>query len=200
LSRWKRIAVAFAGTVAVGVGIAVSSRIAPLLPAEGASVCYAGDFDGAQALTLGWPKQAKGSVHVSKLALRLDYPKGQTPYSDNNVGYGFDWRYEFTLLVKTVEGRDFVAGGQCDWSKGIANLVEWELSCFIDCDGGGISFTRFPLSRGLTASWEPDRWLRMASCGDGGQILRAGARAESFALKRDASGDCSDFSPDGSPK
>ena len=167
------------------------SRIAPLLPAEGSSVCFAGNFDGAQALTVGWPHQTKGVVHVTSLALRLDHPKNQTPHRDNSSGYYFDWRYEFTLLVKTGEGRDFLANGQCDWTNGSFNLVEWQISCFIDCDGGDITFTRFPVSRGLRTIWEPGHWLRMTACGEGSEILRAEEGVKSFVLEKAAQETCS---------
>ena len=158
MSRSKRIAAAFAtATAAAGIGAVASSRIAPLLPAEGSSVCFAGDFDGTQALIVGWPHQTRGFVHVTRLALGLDHPRDQTPYPGRGSRYHFDWRYAFTLLMRTSEREDFRADGQCDWTQ---------LSCFIDCDGGGVLLARRPAGqpcRFRGSRTTGSEWLRAAT-------------------------------------
>jgi hypothetical protein len=100
-----------------------SSRIAPLLPAEGSSVCFAGDFDGTQALIVGWPHQTRGFVRVTRPALGLDHPRDQTPYPGRGSRHRFDWRYAFTLLMRTSEREDFRADGNAIGRSSVASLI-----------------------------------------------------------------------------
>jgi hypothetical protein len=169
--------------VVVTAGLGFASRIAPLLPGEGGSLCYTGRFAGDQVLTFGWPHEHRTDrTRVTGMTPRLDLPAGQTPHRDTTIGYRFDWRYEFTILAETADRGRFRAGGQCDWTQDAFSAVTWDLYCFIDCDGGGIGVSRVPGQRALSVSWDADGWLRMASCGDGGEILRGGDTTKSFTL------------------
>jgi len=178
------IGVSIAVLIAGFSGLAAVSRIAPLLPPEGESTCYTGRFAGDQALTFGWPQEhRKDQAHVTAMTLRLERPREQTPYRDGSTGYRFDWRYEFSLLAETSDRGEFRSGGECDWTDDALGAVEWNLYCFIDCDGGGIGVSRVPARGALTVSWESDSWLRMSSCGGGGEILRGGETTKSFTLQ-----------------
>ena len=181
-----------AAIIATGA-LGVTARIEPLLPQEGASVCYAGEFGGDQSLTFGWPHEHRtDQARVTGLTLRLERPSGQTPHRDTGSGYNFDWRYAFSLLMETSDRGTFRAGGECDWSQGALAHVEWELYCFIDCDGGGIALSRLPGREALDVTWEKGGWLRMSGCGDGGAILRSGDGARSFPITRVVNRQCSE--------
>lgn len=183
--RFKRLAFVFSVLSVLAVTYVVAGRIEPLLPAEGASSCFQGAFDGSAGLTFGFPHEKRTQeAHVTRLVLRLDREAGQEPHRDSQFSYNFDWRYDFRMTAETSDKGGFKSAGQCDWTDDAIAQVEPALYCFIDCDGGGIELKRVPARSALDMVWAADGWLRMSTCGGGGEILRGGATTKTFRLAR----------------
>lgn len=183
MARRARIAALTALAVAVcGSGYVIAHRIEPLLPAPGTSKCFAGAAD-AKPLAIGFPHlNNPKDVYVRSVTLKLSLEPGQEPYRDPTTGYRFDWRYDFDLLAETTDGGNFRSQGQCDWLGGALASIENTLFCFIDCDGGGIAISKMARPYGVSLDFAAGGWLRMSSCGDGGEILRARKETVSFEV------------------
>jgi len=192
----RRLAAAAFATSALAATYVIVGRIAPLLPAEGARRCFQGDFDGATGLSFGFPHMNQpGQAHVTRLVLRLDREAGQEPHLGDTSIYTYDWRYDFRVAVETSNHGRFTAGGQCDWTNGVVARLTPGLGCFIDCDGGGFKLARARARSAVDMDWPADSWLRMSSCGGGGEILRGGATTKTFRLEAAPDDVCKDRPP-----
>lgn len=190
----KLLAALFAGISALAATYVVAGRIEPLLPAEGASTCFQGTYDGSTGLTFGFPHEKRTDVaHITKFVLRLDLEPGQEPLGADPSVYTYDWRYDFRLAAETSDKGDFKSAAQCDWTDGAISRVVPSLYCFIDCDGGGIELRRLPARNAIELVWSADGWLRMSACGGGGEILRGGATTKTFRLDRAPDEVCKDM-------
>lgn len=183
------------GALAAGAGsaaaIAAASRIEPLLPAAGQSRCFSGSFDTPVPLTFGFHSERRTDVaHVTRFVLKLDRDPDQTPHRDPASGYSFDWRYDFRLLAETSDKGTFHTGGQCDWLEDAVAKFETGIYCFIDCDGGGVRVQRVAARSAVDVIWDSDGWLKMSSCGGGGDILRAGDATQTFRLRPAPDAEC----------
>ena len=176
-------AVFAAGAVAVALTAVAAGRIEPLLPEEGSNRCFAGSYSGSTALTFGFHSEKRTeAAHVTRFVLRLGREPGQARRNGSMTRYHFDWRYDFRLIAETSDKGKFHSAGQCDWTEdAIAHVVQ-ALYCFIDCDGGGITLERSPARSAIDMLWDADGWLRMSTCGGGGEILRGGTKTQIFRL------------------
>jgi hypothetical protein len=192
--RGLRIAgLVLTAVLAVAIVTAVAARIEPLLPTGDGDVCFAGTFDGAQPLAFGRPTQATGqAAHIERLTLRLTRTEER---SDPRSSYRFDRRYNFTLAADVRRHGSLRGGGQCDWNDDPLSRVMPDLACFIDCDGGVITFWRVPLRRALFVRWGAGDYLRMASCGEPGAILSAPGEGRMFQLESVPLERCSQATP-----
>lgn len=178
----------------LAAGFVVAGRIEPLLPAEGASTCFQGSFDGSAGLTFGFPHEKRvEQAHPTHFRLRLDLEPGQEPHRDPLSPYQFDWRYDVRLSLETSDRGPFSSSAQCDWTQGVIAHIEPSLYCFIDCDGGGIELRRVPARGAVDMIWDASGWLRMSSCGGGGKILRGGTTTKTFRLSRAPDEVCKDL-------
>lgn len=181
--RIKYAAEALSAATVLAASYVVAGRIEPLLPAEGASTCFQGLFDGSAGLTFGFPHERRTEqAHFTHVLLRLEREPGQEPHRDPS--YSFDWRYDFHIFAESSDRGDFTSAAQCDWTDGAIGHVEPTLYCFIDCDGGGVELRRVPGRSAVDMIWDADGWLRMSSCGGGGEILRGGATTKTFRLEQ----------------
>lgn len=181
--RWTSLGLAICAVVLAGV--TVSARIAPLLPARGVAVCFAGTFSGSQALALGRPGSG-GAVPVDSMVLRLDRRADQQPHRDPDTGRGYDWQYDFSLDVVMRDRGRFHGGGSCDWRDDAISRVQFDVGCSIDCDGGSISLIRVPGRSAVVARWSADGRLRLSprGCGERGAVLSASGTARTFKLEQ----------------
>ena len=194
--RLKLVAVLLASGLSGIAAFAVASRIETLLPPEGASRCFSGSYNGSTALNFGFHSEKRtDEAHVTRLVLKLDRQSDQEPHRDPQSPYHFDWRYDFRLLAETSDQGSFHTGGQCDWLEDAVAHVQPAIYCFIDCDGGGIEVRRTPARQGVDVVWDADGWLKMSSCGGGGEILRAGANSKTFRLVSAADTACDEIPP-----
>lgn len=173
--------------VALGCLYAALARIEPLLPPERGSACFTGKFAGELRLVRGRPHQERADEEpVVALQLRLDRRGDQEPHWDRAVGWGWDWQYDLTLEVTTATRNYRGNGTQCNWSSNLLSHIVPDLGCYIDCDGGGISIRRVPGRAAMDVVWDIKSWLRMSSCGGGGEILRAGSSSKRFRIEKTA--------------
>lgn len=163
--------------------------IAPLLPAQSGSVCYAAAFDGSSELRFGWGRKVdEGPAPVMAMRVRIEPPPPIEPpapdspfYGQPVHGYGFIYQ---ATIVADIKGRGRLsAPTQCNWAVDGLSAIVPDLYCGIDCDGGGVTLSRVPGRRGLRVTWDADRHLRMSSCGGGGAYVRAEGAARSFRLE-----------------
>lgn len=192
--KLERVAFLVSVLLVLAATYVVASRIEPLLPSEGGRTCFEGRFDGSAGLTFGFPHEKRTEeAHFTHVLLRLDLEPGQEPHRDPTFSYNFDWRYDLRLFAESSNRGDFSSAAQCDWIDDVVGHLEPSLYCFIDCDGGGVELRRAPGRSALDMIWNVDGWLRMSSCGGGGEILRGGATTKTFRLAQAPAEVCKDL-------
>jgi hypothetical protein len=104
---------------------------------------------------------------VSRVALHLAYHKRAEDE---------DYDFTFTVLVASKSLKEeLFARSQCSWWDGNPAAVETRLSCWIDCDGGGMGVTRVPGSQSVDVMFS---YLSMQAGCEGGGAFRVGTGGE----------------------
>ncbi len=153
-------------------------QIAELLPPEpGTRICFARDYD--EAHLKAHPHQQVQSIGFRLAYFSHDpdeyYPKGQR-------NYYFDLR---TMMRDS--GREISAGGECVPSPDGTNI-----SCGVDCDGGGVLIRRAAGRGKLLVDLEATGRIRMSEgCDDEAGIdLEPGVDDKIFLLSEVPAGSC----------
>ena len=110
----RLLAVSLLGVpAAIIIGIAVmalSAPIRPLLPPEGGATCFVTRPGISSPIPLtSSPRTKAPSELVEKIKVRLTRPPGQSPLHIGG-GYGFDWRYAFSVTASLHGRGDYVFG------------------------------------------------------------------------------------------
>lgn len=180
--RWPRGRTLAALTlVAAPVAAAHHTRVAPLLPADGARVCFAAAYDPPRPVELTTARRdAVSLAPVTSLRLALDLPVE----TESDRAHHFARTYNLTLDTRLGDGRALSTMAQCDWAGPWVGLIDPSLFCFIDCDGGTVSLWRVPGATSLSLYFEPRERLRMSDgCGSGPNVyIGADAEARSFPM------------------
>lgn len=189
----KIVGLAIGVLVAIMAGAVALAPIAPLLPKTGKSVCFRRNFSAAPEITFGRTMDAERPAKPMRaMSLRLTLRPGQTAYTSGASGYRFDWRYDFAVALDTGDRENYTGGGQCDWTNNRLSQHQFDLACFVDCDGGLLNAIRVPGAQALYVSLQQ---LRVAgSCGDPSSYLTT-AGSGMYRLDAARPEDCSGFGP-----
>ena len=165
-------------------------RIEPLLPERGGTTCFSANYDPPRAIDLSSPKRDERSVgDVSSMRVEIHFPPTETPFRSGLGGY--DWRYSLRLDAKLAKGERLTSAATCEWRDSIVSRIMPELSCYIDCDGGGVTVWRNIGRNALSVRFEPSERLRTGeSCGGTGSRVFIGAEQEARSLPVEAAGRC----------
>jgi len=157
-------------------------RIEPLLPERGGTTCFAADYDPPRPIDLSSPRRDERSVgEVSAMRVEIHFPPAETPYRSGDGGY--DWRYSLRLDARLANGELLSTAATCEWHDIFVGRLMPDLSCYIDCDGGGVTIWRQLGRNGLTVRFEAGERLRTGgSCGGGGGRVFIGAEQEARSL------------------
>ena len=157
-------------------------RIEPLLPERGGTACFAANYDPPRPIDLSSPRRDRKSVaEIKSLRLAIAFPADERPFRDHNRSY--DWRYSLRLDAHLSDGRRLSSGAICEWSDDLFGRSLPALSCYIDCEGGGVTVFRKIGQNALSAWFEPGERLRTGqSCDGGGLFIGAEKEWRHFPL------------------
>ena len=156
-------------------------RIEPFLPERGGTNCFAANYDPPRPVDLSSPRRDQRSVgDVSSMRVEIDFPPDEKPYRSGLGGY--DWRYSLRLDARLTGGERLTSAATCEWSDIFVGRMLPTLSCYIDCDGGGVTLWREIGRNALSVRFEAGERLRTGgSCGEGGRVF-IGAEKEARSL------------------
>jgi hypothetical protein len=166
-------------------------RIEPFLPERGGTTCFAATYDPPRPVDLSSPRRDHRSVgDVSSMRVEIHFPPTETPYRSGTTGGGYDWRYSLRLDARLANSERLTTSATCEWSESSINWIVPELSCYIDCDGGGVTVWRSIGRNALSVRFEAGERLRTGgSCGEGGSLFM-GAEKEARSLPVEPASQC----------
>lgn len=168
-------------------------RISPSLPARGNATCFAADYSPPRPIDLSSPRRDRKSTgEVSGMRLKFHFPADEQPFRDERSGRSYGWRYSMRLEAKLADGAQLSSMAICEWSGTFIDAIVPALSCYIDCDGGGVTLWRRFGTQALSARFEPGERLRTGgSCGEGGTVfIGAETEVRAFVVEPTPSKDC----------
>jgi hypothetical protein len=167
-------------------------RIAPLLPERGGTTCLAADYNPPRPVDLSSPRRGtQRPGEIKSMKLEIHFPPEERPFR-SGTGSGYDWRYSLRLKAELADGDHLSTAAICEASDTFLDRMVPDLSCYIDCDGGGVTVWRKPGQGALSLRFEPGERLKTgASCGeDGAVFIGAEREARSFPVELVAAGQC----------
>jgi hypothetical protein len=161
-------------------------RIEPFLPERGGTTCFASNYDPPRPIDLSSPRRDERSVgEVSSMRVEIDFPANEKPYRSSLGGY--DWRYSLRLDARLTGSERLSGAATCEWHDSFIDRIMPTLSCYIDCDGGGVTVWREFGRNALSVRFEAGERLRMGeSCGGSGDRVFIGAERETRSLPVEA--------------
>lgn len=153
-------------------------RIEPFLPERGGATCFAADYNPPRPIDLSSSRRDKKSTaEVKSMRLKISLSPNEKPFR-NGTGGGYDWRYTLYLDARLTNDELLSSAAICEWSEGGVSRIMPVLSCYIDCDGGGVSVFRKIGQNALSAVFDPGERLRTGQTCDGGGGVFMGSEKE----------------------
>ena len=192
----RKIAIAAAITVAATFSAMALAlylwRIEPFLPERGGTACFAADYDPPRQIDLSSPRRDQRSTgDVSSMRIEIHFPPTEKPFRSGSAGGGYDWRYSLRLDAGLANGERLTSAATCEWRDSFISRIMPELSCYIDCDGGGVTVWREIGRNALSVRFEAGERLRTGeNCSGGAGRVFIGAEQEARSLPVEARSRC----------
>jgi hypothetical protein len=178
-------------------------RLAPLLPASGGTVCFAGKFDVPRPVhiqSFGYSQERGRFTQQSMEAMTAMRVRIKNPASTrvpDGARTQADSSYIISFHVEAVlaGGLRLSTAASCQWGNTWVDQIVPELACFIDCEGGSVSAWRKAGGNSLSVWFKPREHLRMVhGCGDSGNVfIGAATEALSFPVEPVAEHACTNL-------
>lgn len=159
-------------------------RIEPFLPERGGTTCFAATYDPPRPIDLSSPQRDERSVgDVSSMRIEIHFPSDEEPYRSGSSVGGYDWRYSLRLDAGLANSERLTSQATCEWRESFIGRIMPALSCYIDCDGGGVTVWRSFGRNALSVRFEAGERLRTGgSCGGSGGRVFIGAESSERSL------------------